>query len=142
MRKLADRQIGTLGKAGEEAACRYLESKGFTIEGRNLVYGKHELDIVCSDSRWIVFCEVKTRTSADKRASRFGGAISSVTIEKQNNTVAAAREFIKTYSKRRFPRFDVIEVYFKKDESGKVESGNPERINHIPGAFRGTRKRY
>jgi Holliday junction resolvase-like predicted endonuclease len=85
---------------------------------------------------------VKTRTSADKRASRFGGAISSVTIEKQNNTVAAAREFLKTYSKRRFPRFDVIEVYFKKDESGKVESGNPERINHIPGAFRGTGKRY
>ena len=54
-----------IGKAGEDAAVEYLESKGYVILDRNYRFMRGELDIVALDDPFIVFVEVKTRRRAD-----------------------------------------------------------------------------
>ena len=50
-----------LGIAGENTACRYLESIGHTILERNYRSGHCEIDIISADPEGIHFVEVKTR---------------------------------------------------------------------------------
>lgn len=54
-----------LGKHGEEIATKYLQSLRYRIDGRNIRYGKYEIDIVAYDraEKMVVFVEVKTRSS-------------------------------------------------------------------------------
>lgn len=51
------------GKDGEDAAVSYLQNIGYRIDGRNLRFGRYELDIVAFDpaQNMMVFVEVKTR---------------------------------------------------------------------------------
>ena len=127
MRKLSPNQIGNIGSAGEDAAVEYLESLGYLIEDRNAVFGKLEIDIVASDDKYVVFCEVKTRTEREQTSGRFGGPLSAVTPEKMRNLKKAARQYLKTYSKRRIPRMDVIEV--------TVDRESRCTVHHIRNAF-------
>lgn len=50
---------GRLGNAGESAACRLLENRGWRILGRNVRWREGELDIVGLDGRTLAFVEVK-----------------------------------------------------------------------------------
>ena len=127
MKKLSQKQIGNIGSAGEDAAVEYLESLGYFIEDRNAVFGKLEIDIVASDDKYVVFCEVKTRTEREQTSGRFGGPASAVTSEKRRNLKTAARQYLKSYSKRRIPRMDIIEV--------TVDRENRYTVNHIRNAF-------
>ena len=52
------------GAGGEQLACRYLEGRGFRILERNWRSGPNELDIICTDGKFLVVVEVKTRRSA------------------------------------------------------------------------------
>lgn len=130
MRRLSRNQLGGTGRKGEDAAAEYLASQGYVIEERNSVFGKYEIDIIASDDRFVLFCEVKTTASAPDPAKRFGPPSSRVTAEKKKNLTAAARSYLKTYGKRRLPRMDVIEVYF-------TDGDDEPRINHIKNAFSG-----
>jgi len=47
------------GKAAEDAACQYLQKKGYTILDRNRRLGRGELDIVASLEDILAFVEVK-----------------------------------------------------------------------------------
>ena len=49
------------GAAGEDAAVKYLESKGWRIIARNVKVGRGELDIVAADGGELVIVEVRTR---------------------------------------------------------------------------------
>ncbi|HRD54313.1 MAG TPA: YraN family protein [Flavobacteriales bacterium] len=51
------------GAEGEQLACRFLEAAGFEVLERNWQHGKLEIDIVARHERYIVFVEVKTRSS-------------------------------------------------------------------------------
>ncbi len=51
----------TLGKRGEELACRHLQSMGHTILERNWRSGHLEIDIISVDAEGMHFVEVKTR---------------------------------------------------------------------------------
>jgi putative endonuclease len=53
---------GSLGRRGELAAARYLESHGYTVVDRNWRCRLGEIDLVLLDGRTVVFCEVKTRS--------------------------------------------------------------------------------
>ena len=59
-----------LGRKGENAACKFLERKGFTILERNWVCAAGEADIIASiDTEYgseLHFVEVKTRKSTAK----------------------------------------------------------------------------
>lgn len=60
-------ETGRLGQWGEGIAAEYLEKAGYTVLGRNYHTPQGEIDIVAvnqeAQSSWLVFVEVKTRTS-------------------------------------------------------------------------------
>ena len=65
-----------LGRRGEDFACGYLEEHGFTVIGRNVHAGHSEFDIICTDGKYIVFAEIKTRqvrTSGERGDCEKGG---------------------------------------------------------------------
>lgn len=51
------------GKTGEDMATEYLLKKGYMIICRNFRCFQGEIDIVARDNDYLVFIEVKTRTS-------------------------------------------------------------------------------
>lgn len=48
-----------LGKAGEDAAAKYLEQNGYTIRDRNWRKNHLELDIVADKDKELIIVEVK-----------------------------------------------------------------------------------
>jgi putative endonuclease len=58
---VADDPRRRLGAKGELLAARHLEARGFELVERNFRTRFGELDIVARSSRFLVFCEVKTR---------------------------------------------------------------------------------
>jgi len=66
-----------LGRRGENAAVRYLESLGWRVLERNWRCADGELDIVAHDGRRHVVCEVKTR-----RSKAYGDPAEAITISK------------------------------------------------------------
>jgi putative endonuclease len=52
-----------LGMEGEQTAADYLQTAGMDILARNWRCNEGEIDIVASDGRALVICEVKTRSS-------------------------------------------------------------------------------
>lgn len=53
-----------LGAYGEEVAARYLIGHGLTLLDRNWRCAQGEIDLVLTDGRVVVVCEVKTRAVA------------------------------------------------------------------------------
>lgn len=126
-------QLGEVGRFGEDQAAEYLEKNGYEIVARNMKFGKLELDIVAENEDHIAFVEVKTRTvNKFTGTGRFGPPSASVTYEKQRNTAAAARQYLREYDPGKFPRLDVIEVYVIRADDGTLKT---DRINHLKGAF-------
>ncbi len=73
---MGDRRI--LGKAGEDAAARYLTGSGMAVVARNWRCRYGEVDIIARDGTALVFCEVKTRSGTG-----FGGPLAAITTAKQ-----------------------------------------------------------
>jgi putative endonuclease len=51
-----------LGRRGEDVACRFLQEQGLVVLSRNWRCREGELDVVATDGRRLVVCEVKTRS--------------------------------------------------------------------------------
>ena len=93
------------GKFGENFAVSLLESKGYQIEARNFRSRFGEIDIIASNQKYIVFVEVKTRSS-----SCLVDPLSSITSAKQKRIVKTACCYLQKYPSELQPRFDVIGV--------------------------------
>ena len=115
----------TLGRWGEDRAVRYLKKRRFKIIERNYTSPIGEIDIICRKKDLLVFVEVKTRRKEAIISPRY-----SVSTRKQRKISRVAQYYLKT-NRCENPRcrFDVIEVWAGK---GK----RPEKIIHLPGAFR------
>ena len=125
-----------LGRAGEEYACRYLESLGFSITGRNVRVGHSEFDIICTDDKYIIFAEVKTRNESPDSPDRFGRPARAVTEKKSDALLRGAAQYIRTVGTGgRQPRIDVIEIYADTSSGFSVL-----KINHIKSAVVRTEK--
>jgi putative endonuclease len=66
-----------LGRQGEQLAAEYLLKAGFRILERNFRCAEGEIDIVATDRRELVACEVKTRSGV-----RYGTPAEAVTRQK------------------------------------------------------------
>ena len=110
-----------LGKEGEDAACHFLQSKGYTILDRNWRWRKLELDIIAEHENSLIVVEVKTRRNED-----FGSPEEAVNDAKIRRIVHAADVYVKKYQIDLPVRFDIISV------TGIVP---PFQIVHIKEAF-------
>jgi putative endonuclease len=116
-------QNQALGKSGEDLTSDYLLSKGYEIIKRNYRCPYGEIDIIAIDRHYLVFIEVKTRTTQSLDQTKWD-----ISLSKQRKLTRAALCFTSNYqntSIREF-RFDVIII--KKD---KAQSS----INHLIDAF-------
>jgi len=94
----------TLGAAGEEAACAYLEGRGYRILARNARADRVELDVIAERAGVLVFVEVKTR-----RGDRCGAAAEAVDARKQARIARGAAAWLRASGQRpRRIRFDVV----------------------------------
>jgi putative endonuclease len=113
----------SLGKTGEDLACRELRRRGYEILARRYRTRLGELDIVARDGPTVVFIEVKTRTS-----TTFGLPSEAVTALKQRRVWLMASDYLQRQGWDSRPcRFDVIEV--------SMEQGGRARIEVIQAAF-------
>lgn len=112
-----------LGRAGEDAAARFLLRCGWSILGRNVRCGRTgEIDIVAERRGLLAFVEVKSR-----RSTAFGTPGEAVTPRKRARLRSLARLWLMSAQPRASSiRFDVIEV---------LGDGGLPRINHIEDAF-------
>lgn len=120
-KRLLRRQI--TGTLGEQAACAALEGRGYRILHRNYRVRGGEIDIVCEKDGALVFCEVKTRTSA-----QFGIPEEAVTHSKRRRLRRLALEYLQREGQRaQALRFDVIAV--------EMADGRVTDCRHLEAAF-------
>ncbi|MCA0754019.1 YraN family protein [Paenibacillus sp. N4] len=95
------------GKIGEDAACRYLEQAGYTVEERNWRCRSGEIDLIAYRDDRLIFVEVRTR----RAGGRFGTAAESVNRRKQQQVRETALVYLRSTGKAGVPvRFDVVAV--------------------------------
>ena len=92
-----------LGKAGEDAAAKYLEQNGYTIRDRNWRKNHLELDIVADKDKELIIVEVKTRSNTDYIEPQ-----DAVNWQKIRRIVVAADAYIKHFCLDAPVRFDII----------------------------------
>jgi len=98
------------GNKGEALAADFLAEKGYEILVRNYRYGKSEIDLIVQRDEWVLFIEVKTRSSDD-----FGEPEEFVTSGQVNRILNAAEEWIFSTGWKGHIRFDIISVKFADD---------------------------
>ena len=109
-----------IGRRGEALAAKYLKGKGYQILEKNYRSGHQEIDLICQDGNYIVFVEVKARSSMN-----FGTPAASITGQKQAFLKKAALSYlVENHLTEQPARFDAVEVFLPEG-----------RINHIPNAF-------
>ena len=102
----------TLGKTGEDLACRELERRGYAIVARRYRRRGGELDIIARDGATLVFVEVKAR-----EGRTFGEAAEAVTRLKRRRIARLALDYVTRHRLSGCPcRFDVVSIQF---DSGK-----------------------
>jgi putative endonuclease len=113
-----------LGRAGEDAAVRFLERRGFQIVARNVRSRLGEIDLVARDGPTLVFVEVKARRHTDSMPPQLG-----VNGRKRMRLTRLAHAFLaRQWRANQSCRFDVVAVVLG-------EEGREPLIDHFPGAF-------
>jgi putative endonuclease len=93
------------GKKGEDLAAEFLIRNGYEVLRRNFTFRRCEIDIIARKFDWLLFVEVKTRTSIG-----FGHPEEFVESAQAERIVHAAEEFIFTSNWKGHIRFDIISV--------------------------------
>ena len=115
-----------LGERGEEAACRFLESRGHSIVRRNYRSGHLEIDIISTDAYGVHFVEVKSRVAPVAAEPE-----ESVTPLKQRKIAKAALRYLHNSKDPAIRKdaeafFDVVAVTF---------DGGEEKVEWFPEAY-------
>jgi putative endonuclease len=94
------------GISGEDVAAAWYRSQGYEVVARNWRCRQGELDLVLRQGATVVFCEVKSRSTA-----RFGTPAEAVTHDKRQRIRHLAARWIEDSSFRPAQiRFDVAAV--------------------------------
>ncbi len=116
-----------IGKIGEEAACRFLQQKGYEIIEKNYRCPLGEIDIVARDQLMTVMVEVRSRTSFS-----YGSPEESITVDKARRLRRLALSYLQTKNLSATPcRIDLVAVMVDR------ETHQIKNINHIKGILNG-----
>jgi len=113
-----------VGRLGEEAARKFLKKRGYRIRETGFRCPRGEIDIVAQRKDWLVFVEVRTRSSPD-----FGTPEESITQTKKERLIASALTYNSTHQNLP-PQWRIDVVGIELDDKGK-----PRRIEHIESAI-------
>ena len=112
-----------LGQKGEKLAIKYLKKSGYKIICTNYRCPAGELDIVAQHQEYLVFVEVKTRSSR-----QFGTPFDAVDFRKQRQISRAGEYYlIEKEIGECDIRFDVIAIL--------IEEKRVPQVEHIRNAF-------
>ena len=110
-----------LGRAGEQLAVQYLERAGLRILDRNWRCADGEIDIVASERRMLVVCEVKTRSG-----TRFGTPLEAITRTKRMRLRRLASRWLVAHG----VLFDEVRI----DVIGLIRGADGQyQIEHVRG---------
>ncbi len=107
------------GQKGEQAAAEYLQKQGYRIVARNFTCKTGEIDLICLDSGYLVFVEVKAR-----QGGNMGWPLENVTPDKITHIIRAAQWYMLTKRYTGDVRFDIVCVDTARD-----------KVEHIVNAF-------
>ena len=93
------------GNKGEKLAAEFLKKKGFEIIATNWRFKRAEIDLIIKREDWIIFVEVKTRSSVT-----FGQPEEFVDEIKYRNMFDAAEEYVYANDWHGHIRFDIVSV--------------------------------
>ena len=93
------------GNKGERLAAEFLQNKGFEILEKNYRFKHAEIDLIIKRDDWVIFIEVKTRTS-----TWFGEPEQFVGSHKASKMFEAAEEYIYATDWHGHIRFDIVSV--------------------------------
>ncbi len=103
-----------VGKWGEEVAAEFLTQQGCEILARNARTPYGEIDIVAKQSEFIIFVEVKTRTS-----DKMGLPEESITARKRQHMISAAEHYAAENEIDHW-QIDVISIEGKPGTTPKI----------------------
>lgn len=111
-----------LGRLYEAKALSYLKRRGLKLIKQNYCARFGEIDLIMLDGDSLVFVEVRSRAS-----DRFGSALDSVTLAKQNRIIQTAQKYLSENTRDDFSsiRFDVL----------GITKGEKEQFTWIKNAF-------
>lgn len=110
-----------LGRRGEQIAAGYLRSNGYRVLESNYRYKRAEIDLICQRENWLIFAEVKTRTSV-----RFGYPEETVSHQQCQRIMDAAEAYAIENEIHALIRYDIISI---------VWEGNAYSLSHFEDAF-------
>ncbi len=100
------------GRAGEDAAARYLAGAGWRILARNYTAPRGELDLVAWNGECMAFVEVKARASGS-----WGRPADAVDRQKRRRVTAAAMHYLRAGGTPMVRiRFDIVEVLLSGED--------------------------
>ena len=110
-----------LGNCGEDAAVKYLKKNKYIVTERNFNVRGGEIDIIAKKGGYVIFVEVKTRTSR-----QWGNPEDFIGKTKIKRIVEAADLYLQLNNIDKPARFDIISA---------VWDGEVFDIEHIDDAF-------
>lgn len=114
-------QHNYLGKEGENIAENYLINNGYAIVDRNWRCPEGEIDLIVCKNRFVVFVEVKTRSS-----TYWGNPEEAISSHRIKRMVEAADYYIQDNNLDCDIRFDIIAIILNE---------NTTKVDHIADAF-------
>lgn len=113
-----------LGLAGEEAAIRWFQRRGWTLEAHRFRLGHNDLDLVIRKGSLVAFVEVKTRGGTG-----FGAGREAIGWRKRRTLARVAEVWRLRHGRPEDSyRFDVVEV--------QEVHGGPALVTHLEDAWR------
>ena len=100
----------TTGQIGEDLAAQLLTAMGYRITARNQRQGRAEIDIIAEHGPFLVFVEVKTRTS-----STFQQPEEAVGEHKRNKLQQAMNEYLVLNPWVGPVRYDIVSMVLLAD---------------------------
>ena len=93
------------GKQGELKAEQHLMEKGYQVVARNYRYKRSEIDLIIRKENWLVFVEVRLRTS-----NAFGFPEQTISAAKKKKIMEGAAQFLEETKWIGNVRYDIVAI--------------------------------